>query len=275
MVDQTITFLGAGSMAEAIIAGLTSKQIVAANQVIATNQSNLDRLHTLENHYYIRTTQNKEEALRESDIVILAMKPKDVTVALDDVKGELREDQIIISILAGISTTYIERQLPKQNPVIRVMPNTSATIGQSATTIAAGTSASSGQLAVVESLMQAIGTTTVINEADMDAYTAIAGSGPAFYYYMVEAIEQFVEDKGLSIEQAKPLMIQTLQGVAEMLKTSEDSPKILREKITSPGGTTEAGLNTLSSHDFQKIVKECMQQAAERSAELRKMLEEQ
>lgn len=272
-MKETITFLGAGSMAEAIIAGMTAKEIVPSRQIIATNHSNKDRLQELEHKYKIQTTQNKQAAIEQGTIIVLAMKPKDVKVATAEIREFLTEDKIIVSLLAGISTGYMEKQIGTNNPVIRVMPNTSAMIGQSATTIASGNNVNEEQLELVRTLIHAIGTTTVINEEEMDAFTALAGSGPAFYYYMVEAMEQFVIEKGLDKEVAKQLMTQTLKGVAQMLATSSDSPKTLREKITSPGGTTEAGLKALASHDFQKAVMNCLEQATDKSKELRSLFE--
>ncbi|WP_163539656.1 pyrroline-5-carboxylate reductase [Gracilibacillus sp. YIM 98692] len=272
-MNQTIAFLGAGSMAEAIIAGMTAKEIVPSNQIIATNRTNQERLTILEDKYEIQTSQDKQKAIVQSDMIILAMKPKDITTSVEEILPYITKGKIVVSLLAGISTSFIEKQLDKEIPVVRVMPNTSATIGQSATTIAKGTFATDKNMQLVETLMQSIGTTTVINEEDMDAFTALAGSGPAFYYYMVEAMEQFVQNNDLDMEIAKPLMIQTLQGVTEMLKESPDSPKVLREKITSPGGTTEAGLNVLASYDFQKAVYDCLEKAAQKSGELRKAFE--
>ncbi|UOQ83812.1 pyrroline-5-carboxylate reductase [Gracilibacillus salinarum] len=272
-MEQTIAFLGAGSMAEAIIAGMTANKIVPAKQIIAKNHSNKERLKTLEEKYHILTSQSTQDTIDQSDIIILAMKPKDIKTATAEIKPLLSANKIVVSLLAGISTAFIEQQLETQNPVIRVMPNTSATIGQSATTIAAGTYATKEQVELIEELITSIGTTEVIDEADMDAFTALAGSAPAFYYFMVEAMEQFVDTKGLDKDIAKRLMVQTIKGVGEMLEASEDSPQVLREKITSPGGTTEAGLKTLAAHEFQEAVIACLEETTARSKEMREMFE--
>ncbi|MDX8045481.1 pyrroline-5-carboxylate reductase [Gracilibacillus sp. S3-1-1] len=272
-MDYTIAFLGAGSMAEAIISGMTAKQIVSRENIIATNRSNKERLVELEETYHIRTLDSKEEAIKQSDIIVLAMKPKGIQSAIAEIQQVISEEKIIVSLLAGISTSYIEQLLARDNAVIRVMPNTSAMIGQSASTIAAGKHVSEETITAIEKLMTSIGTTTLIEEEQMDAYTALAGSAPAFYYYMVEAMEQFAEANGLHKEKAKPLMEQTIKGVADMLKASEDSPAVLREKITSPGGTTEVGLRTLAEHEFQQAVVACLEATAKRSAELREMFE--
>ena len=273
LMKNIVGFLGAGSMAEAIIAGMTAKNVLPNDQIYATNQSNRERLKEIEQTYDIRTTTSKQALLQKSDIVVLAMKPKHVKESLAEIKELLREDTVIVSILAGISTSFIEQQLIGNNPVIRVMPNTSAMIGESATTIAAGDKATVEQMEIVQRLMQSIGTTTMIKEEEMDAYTAVAGSGPAFYYYMVEAIEEFAVEQGLDMETAKPLINQTIKGVSAMLGTSLESPAVLRKKITSPGGTTEAGLQTLAEHDFKQAVIACLKQTTERSKQMRELFE--
>ncbi|MRI67733.1 pyrroline-5-carboxylate reductase [Gracilibacillus thailandensis] len=271
--EKRIAFLGAGSMAEAIIAGMTAKQIVSADRIIATNHSNKERLTELENKYGIRTSQSKKDVVSQSDIIILAMKPKDIQPAITEIKQYLSESKIVVSLLAGISTRYMEQLIGLRNAVVRVMPNTSAMIGQSATTITAGRYATISTVGLIKQLMTSIGTTTLIEEEQMDAYTALAGSAPAFYYYMVEAMEKFVEEQGLHKETAMPLMAQTIKGVAEMLATTSEAPATLRKKITSPGGTTEAGLKTLAQHEFQQAVIACLEQTTKRSKELREMFE--
>ncbi|SFL75004.1 pyrroline-5-carboxylate reductase [Gracilibacillus orientalis] len=271
--DYTIAFLGAGSMAEAIIAGMTAKEMVSADRIIATNHSNKKRLAVLENKYGIRTSQSREDVVSQSDIIILAMKPKDIQSGIAEMKDFLSDSKIVVSLLAGISTQYIEQLLGTNNAVVRVMPNTSAMIGQSASTITGGQYVDFPTVGLIKNLMTSIGTTTLIQEEEMDAYTALAGSAPAFYYYMVEAMEKFVEEQGLNKETAMPLMTQTIKGVGEMLAISDDTPGTLRGNITSPGGTTEAGINTLAQHEFQQAVIACLERTTERSKELREMFE--
>ncbi|WP_066195250.1 MULTISPECIES: pyrroline-5-carboxylate reductase [Gracilibacillus] len=272
-MKTVVGFLGAGSMAEAIISGMVANAVIPPEQIYVTNQSNRERLEELQQKYDIQTTTSKQELVEKSDVVILAMKPKHIKEAAAELRDWLTEEKVIVSLLAGISTSFMEQQLASGNPVIRVMPNTSAMIGESATTIAAGQHVTEAQVALVEKLIQSIGTTTIIQEKDMDAFTAVAGSGPAFYYFMVEAIEEFVVEQGLDPETAKPLIQQTIKGVAEMLAVSEDSPEMLRKKITSPGGTTEAGLTTLADHGFQEAILTCLEKTANRSKEMREMFE--
>lgn len=265
---QKIAFIGAGSMAEAIISGILAKKYLQPEQIYVTNRDNQVRLERIQNLFHVHCSSNKQEVIHNADVIILSMKPKDVADALQSIKKFVQPGQLIVSVLAGVSTDYISDQLESDNPVIRAMPNTSATIGFSATAIAGGTFANEDDIEKVKSLFQTIGTTTVVEENDLHAVTGLSGSGPAYVYYFVEAMEDAAAEAGLKQDVAKELIIQTLVGAAEMLKTSKDHPSVLRKKITSPGGTTQAGLETLEKYKYQEALMECIKRAAERSIEL-------
>ncbi|MFS0749702.1 pyrroline-5-carboxylate reductase [Oceanobacillus sp. 1P07AA] len=266
-MEQTIAFMGAGSLAEAIISGITKAQIVPNENILVTNKSDINRLNRIEKGYDIQINTNQEEVIKQADIIILAMKPKDAAASLSFIKDYIQSNQMIISVIAGLTTERMEAILGKEIPVIRTMPNTSALISHSATAIAKGTYVSDEQLTIAEKLFQTVGMTTIIEEKDMHTVTAIAGSGPAFFYYMVEAMEEAATEAGLDSEVASQLLAQTVIGAGKMLELSGD-PKTLRKNITSPGGTTEAGVQQLMSEDFATIVQSCVQRARERSMEL-------
>ncbi|GLO64229.1 MULTISPECIES: pyrroline-5-carboxylate reductase [Oceanobacillus] len=266
-MNQKIAFMGAGSLAEAIISGITKAKIVPNENILVTNKSDKNRLKRMEEGYAIQGNTNKKEVITQADIIILAMKPKDAATSLSFMKEYIRSNQMVISVIAGLTTERMESILEKEIPVIRTMPNTSALIGHSATAIAKGTYVTNEQLAIAEQLFQTVGMTTIIEEEDMHTVTAIAGSGPAFFYYMVEAMEQAATEAGLDSELASQLLAQTVIGAGKMLELSGD-PKTLRKNITSPGGTTEAGVKQLMSEDFAAIVQSCVQRARERSMEL-------
>ncbi|MBU8790891.1 MULTISPECIES: pyrroline-5-carboxylate reductase [Oceanobacillus] len=269
-MKKNITFLGAGSIAEAILSGIVNAEIIEKENIFVTNRSNQQRLEYLEEKYGVTTVQNKEMAIRSADILILAMKPYDLHESLQGLKGFIHKGQLIISILAGISTDTITKELEMASPVIRVMPNTSAMIGHSATALSKGQHASEEHLRIAEELFKTIGTTTLVKEDDMHIVTAIAGSGPAYFYYMVEAMVKAAVESGFDQQTAKELITQTIKGAGEMLQQSDDSPSTLRKKITSPNGTTEAGINVLEQNHFQRIVMDCVNKAKERSEELGK-----
>lgn len=265
---QKVAFIGAGSMAESIMSGMLTKGFLQTDQIYVTNRKNKERLERIQRLYQVHCSQDKQEVVEDADVVLLSMKPKDVTAAIQSIKSLVRSDQLVVSVLAGVSTDYISDQLESEAPVVRAMPNTSAAIGFSATAIAGGKSAGDEHIEMTKTLFQTIGTTTVVEENDLHAVTGLSGSGPAYIYYFVEAMEDAAAEAGLKQDVAKELIIQTLVGAAEMLKTSKDQPSVLRKKITSPGGTTQAGLETLEKYKYQEALMECIKDAAARSIEL-------
>ncbi|GAE24838.1 pyrroline-5-carboxylate reductase [Halalkalibacter wakoensis JCM 9140] len=231
--NKKITFLGAGSMAEAIIGGLISEQVVAPENIIATNLSDHEKLHYLKKTYDIQTESDRMKAVHEGDIVIFAMKPKHVKEAIEAIQSSTRPDQLFVSVLAGIPTLYIEDLLGSQASVVRTMPNTSAKVGASATAISKGSYATNEQLKEVEQLFAAVGTVTIVTEDKLDAVTGLAGSGPAYFYYLIEAMEQAAQDAGLTKEEASELITQTVVGVGKRLQTTSKTSKELYTEVMS------------------------------------------
>ncbi|HDR6272909.1 pyrroline-5-carboxylate reductase ProI [Bacillus cereus] len=274
MSIQNISFLGAGSIAEAIIGGLLHANVVKGKQITVSNRSNETRLQELHQKYGVKGTHNKKELLTDTNILFLAMKPKDVAEALIPFKEYIHHNVLIISLLAGVSTHSIKNLLQKDVPIIRAMPNTSAAILKSATAISPSKHATKEHIQTAIALFETIGLVSVVEEEDMHAVTALSGSGPAYIYYVVEAMEEAAKEIGLKEDVAKSLILQTMIGAAEMLKASEKHPSILRKEITSPGGTTEAGIEVLQEHKFQQALISCITQAAQRSHNLGKTLEQ-
>jgi len=269
-MNKNVAFLGAGSMAEAIISGIVRADIIPKEQILVTNRSRLERLEQLHNQYGVTAMEDKEILVKEADIIYLAAKPYDMQDLINSIKGYLHQGQLLISVAAGVQAKDIEDWTGLDIPVIRAMPNTSAQVGYSATAISSGNYAGNEHVKQAEALFNTIGTTTVVEETDMHTVTAIAGSGPAFIYYMVEAMQKAAEEFGLDREVSHQLLTQTVLGAGYMLKESGESPEALREKITSPNGTTEAGIKTLDEHYYQKIIMECIKNAQQRSVELGK-----
>ncbi|UOE96026.1 pyrroline-5-carboxylate reductase [Alkalihalobacillus sp. LMS39] len=265
---KNIAFIGAGSMAESIIAGLLVNDVMKPKQISVINKSDKERLAYLSEQYGISPTINKATAVKEADILLLAMKPKHVTEAIEEIKAFTKEDQLIISVAAGISTTYISELLGHNAGVIRTMPNTSAKVGESATAMSPGLYATEKEMTDAILLFEAIGTVTVVPEHKLDAVTGLAGSGPAYLYYVIEAMEQAAAEIGLEKEEAHLLITQTLFGTAKRYKQTSKTAKQLYKEVMSPGGTTEAGLEILESHQFQEALVKCIARATERSKEL-------
>lgn len=266
--NKVITFLGAGSIAEAIIAGLINENVLAPTQIVATNATNRKRLTYLENTYGITTTPAHTTAVEKGDIVILAMKPQQIKEAIELIRPSVRPEQLFVSIAAGTPTDYIEQLLGEKASVIRAMPNTSAKVGASATAISKGTHATDVHIEQVETLFEAIGTVIVVTESKLDAVTGLAGSGPAFFYYLIEAMEDAGVEAGLTEEEARQLIIQTVVGVGKRLEQTTKSPEELYTEVMSPNGTTEAGIDVLHDREAQDIMKTAVVKAIIRSKEL-------
>ncbi|MDQ0205657.1 pyrroline-5-carboxylate reductase [Alkalicoccobacillus murimartini] len=259
-------------MAEAIIGGLISRNIVSPHSITAANLQDQLRLEYIEETYKVNVQSDRLEAVKEADIIILAMKPKNLHDAIAHIKPVLTNDQLVVSVIAGIPTSLIEEELGAPIPVIRTMPNTSAKVGESASAICRGAYATDAHLATVETLFRAIGSVSLVKEEQMDAVTGVAGSGPAYFYYMIEAMEKAACEAGLSEEQAHELVTQTVVGVGKRLQNTKKSPSELYQEVMSPGGTTEAGIHTLRDHSFQQTVQSAVGKAVHRSKELGQVL---
>lgn len=263
-----IVFIGAGAMAEAIIVGLVNNRLVSCEQIWVTNYSDNQRLHQLEEKYSIQTTRDYNILFDEATIIILAMKPKDVADSLLSIEKYVNESQLLLSVLAGVSLSYFEQALNKSIPVIRAMPNTSATVSESATAIAGGKYTNNKHIKKADKLFTSIGMVEIVAEEDLHAVTGISGSGPAYLYYVAEALEEAANKQGLSQDITRKLVIQTFVGVANMLQHTTEPPSILRQNIMSPGGTTEAGIKTLNDHQFKQAIHACVEAAVKKSREL-------
>lgn len=263
---KKIVFIGAGSMAEALIQGWIKQEVFKAQEIYVTNRSDKERLQYLHETYGIHC--HFEEAIyQQADLIILAIKPKDAITAMQELKSKITEHTAILSILAGIAIGTITEQLGLR-PVARVMPNTSATIGMSASGIAFNAQVSAKQRAMFLQLLEAVGSVIEVEEDQLHAVTALSGSGPAYIYYLMEAFERVGMEVGLAKDTVRLLMTQTLAGTAEMLKQSIDEPDVLRKKVTSPGGTTEAGIKALEQYQFNQAIEACIKEAEARSRAL-------
>lgn len=266
--NKTIAFLGAGNMAEAMISGTVQSGKIAKDQIIVSNRSNKEKLQEINEKYGVRTLLKDQLPFSEIDILILAMKPKDIDKALDSINHLVKSDTVIMSVLAGITTSHMEEQLPGGQSVIRVMPNTSSMLKESATAISAGRFTSEEEMMNARELLSSIGEVYVIDESKMDIFTGIAGSGPAYFYYLMEHIEKTGAEAGLDPQMARKIGAQTIFGAAKMMLEREETPTQLRENVTSPNGTTAAGLDALAQFGGGKAISEAVKGAEKRSKEI-------
>ncbi len=271
--EKTIAFIGAGSMAEAMISGLVKAEIVPANKIIVTNRSNQERLNELESLYGIKGIKRDELQFEDIDVIILAMKPKDIDTALQSIFSDVKPEQLILSVLAGISTSYIEENLHVGQQVIRVMPNTSSMIGESATALSPSKQTRGRNVKLATEILSCIGETYLINEEKMDIFTGLAGSGPAYFYYLMEHMEKEGKKAGLDTETTRQIIAQTIVGAAKMIQEKDETPTVLRENVTSPNGTTAAGLKALDTYGGGEAISQAVKHASKRSKEISSQLE--
>jgi pyrroline-5-carboxylate reductase len=264
-----IGFIGAGNMAEAIIKGIISTGGFPASDISVSDIFD-ERLDFMEQNYNINALRDNKELVEVSDIVVLAVKPQSVDIVFENIAGCLNDQQLLISIAAGIPILRITDALG-DIAVVRVMPNTPAIVGRCAAGLYANYKAR-GKLQTAVDIFSAIGEAVVVkNEDDIDTVTALSGSGPAYYFLLMEEMIKAGVELGLDEETAKRLTIQTALGAAELAAQSAkngETPEQLRRKVTSPGGTTEAAIRVFNEDQFGAIVVLAMEKAKERSIEL-------
>jgi len=265
-------FIGAGSMAEALVAGVLSAGVTFAPSIVVTNRSRQDRLDRMALRWGVRTTRSKAEVCASSDVVVLATKPADIPTALEQLQGLLAPCHLVVSVAAGIPCGLIERHLGEGIPVIRAMPNTSCHVQESATAIARGQWATDEHEQVARLVFGAVGRVVSVPEEWLDAVTGLSGSGPAYVYLLMEALAEAGVELGLSPEVSRLLTQQTVLGAARMVLETGEDPALLRHKVTSPNGTTMAALKVLEEMGFVSALREAVRRATARSREMREEL---
>lgn len=266
--EKKIGFIGGGNMAEAIIKGLLTGGVPAGN-IMAAEPVELRKSY-LSEHYGIGTTDNNCDAAIFGDIVILAVKPQTCLEALSALDIKSSERKLFISIMAGVPTKTIEAELSKVARVIRVMPNTPALVLEAASAIAPGTNATKEDLSITLEIFNLLGTANSVQEKLLDAVTGLSGSGPAYVFTFIEALSDAGVKNGLPRDVATRLAAQTVYGAAKMVLETGEHSALLKEKVTSPGGTTIAGMHVLEKEGFRGIVMTAVDAATSRSAELGK-----
>lgn len=262
-----IVFFGAGAMAEAIISGWVNSPKLPPLSLYVTNKSDNQALTDLQTKYKIELVKDHPTCLEDADYVVLAMKPKDAQQAFQAIQPLLPKHVTVLSVIAGIDLELLTHAFPG-HPIVRIMPNTSATIGKSATVMSHTPTVIESNLHFVEALFEAIGTVEVMEDDQMHAVTALSGSGPAYIYFVTEALQRAAQEIGLPQEQANALILQTLDGAVAMLKETNEKPATLRKRVTSPGGTTEAGLKQMKDLGLDTAIVKGIEAACTQSAHL-------
>jgi pyrroline-5-carboxylate reductase len=263
----SILFLGAGQMAEALIRGVLSAGLVTSSEVMATDVRP-ERLELLKSELGIRIATDNRAALRFGRVILVAVKPQDVAGLLAEVGPLIGPEQMLVSIAAGVTIARLEQALSGPVPVVRVMPNTPALVGTGMAGLALGTHASARDGELVTRLMSAVGQAVVLPEPQLDAVTALSGSGPAFVAMFVEGLIDAGVRVGLARDVATTLTLQTVLGTAKMMQSTGRHPALMKEMVTSPGGTAIAGVHALESGGLRAALIDAIVAATERSRAL-------
>lgn len=266
---STIGFVGAGNMAEALIKGIIAANIYARHQVFISDIRS-ERSIFVANKYGLIMARTNAEVAAKTETIVLSVKPQNMADALESIKDAINEEKLVISIAAGIRVAGISSVLGGI-PIVRTMPNTPALIGEGASALFANDLAKP-MLQKAKSIFSAVGKVVVVDDEDlMDAVTAVSGSGPAYYFLLMEEMIRAGIELGLSSDIAKDLVLQTAKGAALLAVESDkqgETPAVLRQKVTSPGGTTEVALKVFAEGQLGPLVEAALKRACQRSREL-------
>jgi pyrroline-5-carboxylate reductase len=271
-MDKTrIGFIGSGNMARALIGGLCDSGVPTDN--IYSFDPDTSRLESLCDDFDIRSASSNQSMLDNCDVIVLAIKPQSMQAVISELKVS-NQKILFLSIAAGIRCSAFSKWFGQDVAMVRAMPNTPALVRAGATGLYATAEVSSQQRELAENIMRSVGITLwTERESDLDTVTALSGSGPAYFFYLMEAMEKAGESLGLSAETARLLSVQTAFGAAKLALEVDEAPEVLREKVTSPGGTTAAAIQHLDKNACRDILQQAVNAAHDRSNELAEQLE--
>jgi pyrroline-5-carboxylate reductase len=260
-----VAVIGAGKIGEALLAGLLAAGRPASELMFTERHP--ERAAELSGRLGVDALDVPAAAAR-ADVLVIAVKPQDIAPVLAELKPVLRPGTLIVTLCAGLPTALFEGALPAGTPVVRVMPNTPMLVGEAMSAVSPGTHATPEQVRVVEEMLGAVGRVVTVPESQQDAVTALSGSGPAYFFYLVEAMIDAGILLGLPRTVAADLIVQSAFGAARMLRESDDHPVLLREAVTSPAGTTIAAIRELERHGVRAALLDAIEAARDRSVEL-------
>jgi pyrroline-5-carboxylate reductase len=260
-----LAVLGGGKLGEALLSGMLRAGRDPGDVMVSVRRA--ERGKDLGERYGVRTVSNAQAAA-ECDVLLVTVKPQDVDALVDELAADYPAGTLLVSLAAGIPTSYYERRLPGDTPVVRVMTNTPVLVDEAMSAISAGSFAEERHLALTEELLRPVGRVVRVPESQQDAVTALSGSGPAYFFYLVEAMTDAGILLGLPRSVAHDLIVQTALGAAVMLRDSGEHPVTLREGVTSPAGTTINAIRELENHGVRAALLAAIEAARDRSQEL-------
>jgi pyrroline-5-carboxylate reductase len=267
MTDRRVALLGGGKMAEALMAGLIRSGGRSVDEIMITCRRE-ERARELAGKYGVSASLDNAEAARWANVLVLMAKPQDMEVMLEQIRGDVTADDLVISFAAGMRTSFAEKHLPADVPVVRVMSNVPVMVDEAMSVVSPGSRAEDKHVAIAEELLGYVGKVLRLPEVHLDAVTATSGSGPAYFFLLAEAMIEACILLGLSRDVATELIIQTMLGSAKMLRDTGKHPVELREMVTSPGGTTIAAIRHLEEAGVRAAFLNAIDAARHRSAEL-------
>ncbi len=280
-LNKTIGFIGAGNMAEAIINGLLQSGVSRPEHLVASDVS-ASRCAYMAERYGIQIGEDNISVFNRCEVIVLAVKPQHMNEVLEGIAKDsnyaVTERKVVVSIAAGVPLQRIERYLyasmdekeRSKLPIVRVMPNTPALVQAGMAGMAGNRYAKKEDLKAVRTVLEAIGKVIEFDEASLDAVTALSGSGPAYIFYLVESLVAAGKSLGLTESDSLTLTLETIKGAVKLMEETREPAELLRKKVTSPGGTTEAAFKVLEGNRVKEIIVEALQAAANRSRELSK-----
>lgn len=259
-------------MGEALLGGLLKAKLTNPENIIATDIYD-ERLEHIKKKWGVQTSKNNMETAKVSDILVLCVKPQTIKGVLEELKQVIRDDQLVISILAGITTQTINHALASQNPVIRVMPNIPAVVDEAASGICLGEFANDTDKEIAKKIFNAVGEVEVVLESQMDVITGLSGSGPAYIYMIIEALTDGGVMMGLPRHTATRLATQTVLGSAKLVRETGIHPAVLKDQVTTPGGTAISAIKELESSGLRPMLIRAVETATNKSRQLSELLE--
>lgn len=271
MLNKSIAVIGAGNMGTSLIRGILSAQLTSSKRIVASGPR-LEKLARLKTEFGIAVTDDNRDAAKQADIIILCVKAAVIRAVLEQMHDVLHKDQFIISIAAGVTTASMEKVVGRNVPIVRAMPNIASTVGLGSTAVSFGKHVHEKQHDIAVKIFEAVGDVVVVGEHHLDAVTGLSGSGPAYIYMVIEALIDGGVKMGLPRDISTKLAIQTVLGSAKLVKESNVHPAILRDQVTTPGGTTINAIHELESHGLRSMLIDAVATATNRSKELSELI---
>lgn len=268
---KKLAVIGAGNIGTALVGGIIRAKLMSPENIIATRRTR-SALDELNRRFGIKITTDNRKAVKFADVIILSVKPQGAPPVLREISLALDESKLIISIMAGITTEIIEKLTGRKLPIIRAMPNTPVLVDAGATAIASGPHATEEHIKIAKTIFNSVGTVEIVPEELMDAITGLSGSGPAYVYMIIEALTDGGVKMGIPREVALKLASQTVFGSAKLVLETRKHPAILKDEVTTPGGTAISAIHELEAHGLRNMLINAVVTATKRSGELSKIL---